>query len=118
MKKPFFTIIVVSYNPGDKLFAVGTGEQLNAMQALLRSSNTGYICEADNSFKVEPVTLTEDSYLTGQSLHNLNLRSYGCMIISILRDDNFVTNPKPDTVFHAGDIVWLAGDVDALTWLK
>jgi len=104
--------------PGDKLFAVGTGEQLNAMQALLRSSNTGYICEADNSFKVEPVTLTEDSYLTGQSLHNLNLRSYGCMIISMLRDDNFVTNPKPDTVFHAGDIVWLAGDVDALTWLK
>jgi K+/H+ antiporter YhaU regulatory subunit KhtT len=40
------------------------------------------------------------------------------MIISMLRDDNFVTNPKPDTVFHAGDIVWLAGDVDALTWLK
>jgi len=104
--------------PGDKLFAVGTGEQLTAMQSLLQSSNTGYICEAENSFKVEPVTLTEDSYMTGQSLHGLNLRSYGCMIISMLRDDKFITNPRPDTVFRAGDTVWLAGDVDSLSWLK
>lgn len=104
--------------PGDKLFAVGTGEQLDAMQSLLRSSNTGYICESDSSFKVEPVTLTDNSYMTGQSLHNLNLRSYGCMIISMLRDGQFVTNPRPDTVFRTGDTVWLAGDVDSLTWLE
>jgi K+/H+ antiporter YhaU regulatory subunit KhtT len=88
------------------------------MQSLLRSSNTGYICESDSSFKVEPVTLTDNSYMTGQSLHNLNLRSYGCMIISMLRDGQFVTNPRPDTVFRTGDTVWLAGDVDSLTWLE
>ncbi|MBR4771954.1 MAG: TrkA C-terminal domain-containing protein, partial [Bacteroidales bacterium] len=53
-----------------------------------------------------------------QSLRSLNLRSYGCMIISMLRDGQFVTNPKPDTVFHAGDTVWLAGDVNSLTWFE
>ncbi|MBR3031374.1 MAG: cation:proton antiporter [Bacteroidales bacterium] len=104
--------------PGDKLYAVGTGEQLEAMRTLLQSSNKEYVCEGDDYFKVEPVTLTEGSYMTGQSLRSLNLRSYGCMIISMLRDDKFVTNPKPDTVFHAGDTVWLAGDVDSLTWLE
>ena len=104
--------------PGDKLYAVGTGEQLEAMRAMLQSSNVEYVCEGDDYFKVEPVTLTGDSYMTGQSLRGLNLRSYGCMIISMLRDGQFVTNPKPDTVFHAGDTVWLAGDVDSLTWLE
>ena len=64
------------------------------------------------------MTLTESSYMTGQSLRSLNLRSYGCMIISMLRDDQFVTNPKPDTVFHAGDTVWLAGDVNSLSWFE
>lgn len=104
--------------PGDKLFAVGTGEQLAAMQSMLQASNAEYTCDDDHSFKVETMTLTEKSYLTGQSLRGLNLRSYGCMIISLLRDGNFETNPKPDTVFRAGDTVWLAGDVDSLTWLE
>lgn len=104
--------------PGDKLYAVGTGEQLKAMQAILAASNYEYVGEENQLFKVEPVTLAEDSYMTGQSLHSLKLRDYGCMIISVLRDGKFVTNPKPDTVFHAGDTVWLAGDVDALSWLE
>ena len=104
--------------PGDKLYAVGTGEQLKAMHSMVESANVEHMHGYDNIFKVEPVTLTESSYMTGQSLRSLNLRSYGCMIISMLRDDQFVTNPKPDTVFHAGDTVWLAGDVNSLSWFE
>ncbi|MBO4657556.1 MAG: cation:proton antiporter [Bacteroidales bacterium] len=104
--------------PGDKLYAVGTGEQLKVLHTMLSEANVEHLHGVDPIFKVEPVTLTEDSYLTGQSLRSLNLRSYGCMIISMLRDGQFVTNPKPDTVFHAGDTVWLAGDVKSLTWFE
>ena len=55
--------------------------------------------------------------MTGKSLRALGLRNYGCMIISMLRDGEFITNPKPDLVFQAGDTVWLAGDVDSLEWM-
>ena len=104
--------------PGDKLLAVGTGEQLDALKSMMNASAANYVCEDDHVFKVEPVTLTGGSYMTGQSLRNLRLRDYGCMIISVLRNDNFVTNPKPDMVFHEGDTVWIAGDVDSLGWLE
>ena len=33
-----------------------------------------------------------------------------CMVISVLRGDEFITNPKPDFAFREGDTVWLAGE--------
>ena len=33
------------------------------------------------------------------------------MVISMLRGDEFITNPEPDLVFQAGDTVWIAGNI-------
>ena len=64
-----------------------------------------------------PITLHEDSYLTGKTLRNTNMRDYHCMVISVLHGTEFHTNPKPDYEFAAGDVVWIAGETSSCAWL-
>ena len=61
--------------------------------------------------------LNEESYLTGKALGSLDMRSLHCMIVSVIRGEEVITNPRPDFVFSAGDIVWIAGETDSLDWL-
>ncbi len=103
--------------PGDRLLAVGTSAQLNAfvqnIKADIRSRE-----EDNEEFGIERLELTEESYLTGKTLREADLRRTGCMVISYMRGGSLVTNPKPDTAFQAGDIVWLAGVKSSVDWVK
>ena len=38
------------------------------------------------------------------------MRDSGCMVISVLRENEFIANPKADLRFQAGDTVWIAGE--------
>ena len=95
--------------PFDTLVAVGTTDQIRAFRQTIKDSTLAAPAE-ETQFAVEPVTLREGSYLVGQTLRSANMRSGGCMVISVLRDGEFITNPKPDFAFREGDTVWLAGD--------
>ena len=95
--------------PFDTLVAVGTTEQIRAFRQTLRESTVSAPAE-ETEFSVEPVTLHAGSYLVGQTLRTVDMRSGGCMVISVLRGDEFITNPKPDFAFREGDTVWLAGE--------
>ena len=95
--------------PFDTLVAVGTTDQIRAFRQTIKDSTLAAPAE-ETQFAVEPVTLHEGSYLVGQTLRSANMRSGGCMVISVLRDGEFITNPKPDFAFREGDTVWLAGE--------
>nr|MCR5571542.1 cation:proton antiporter [Bacteroidales bacterium] len=95
--------------PFDTLVAVGTTEQIRAFRQTLRESTVSAPAE-ETEFSVEPVTLRPGSYLVGQTLRTADMRSGGCMVISVLRGEDFITNPKPDFAFREGDTVWLAGE--------
>lgn len=103
--------------PLDKLLAVGTQSQLAAMRATLAANEVAYE-EKESQFELEPIRLTADSFLTGKTLREAEMRSYGCMVISYLRGDKLITNPKPDCCFQEGDIVWVAGEKSACDWWK
>ena len=104
--------------PGDELVTVGTQEQLDAMRAMLADAELPAPAGADDDFTVMPIVLGPQSYLTGKTLRNSNLRDYRCMVISVLHGSEFTTNPKPDYVFEEGDTVWLAGEKSSCDWLK
>ena len=104
--------------PGDKLVAVGTTAQLEALKALIADSVPTPQAEEQENFTVTPITLTETSYLTGRTLRELNMRDNHCMVISVLQGEDFITNPRPDLQFQSGDIVWLAGEKDSCEWIK
>ena len=104
--------------PHDSLLAVGTTEQIGRLRTMLETSAAGPgPAEAAPEFEVMNVTLREDSYLTGQTLRGTNMRDYRCMVISVLHGGEFITNPRPDYRFEAGDVVWIAGETSSCDWL-
>ena len=106
--------------PYDKLLAVGTKEQLAEFRKDMAENVYVQDTEADTlaprEFQLDSITLKEDSWLTGKTLLETDMRSYGCMVISVVSDGQITTNPKPDYRFRAGDIVWLAGEKSACEW--
>ena len=104
--------------PEDTLVAVGTTAQIAALRGLIANSVSTEEAVQDDSFEVVQVTLRDDSYLTGTTLRDTSMREYHCMVISVLRDGEFITNPRPDLRFQSGDIVWIAGETASCEWLK
>jgi CPA2 family monovalent cation:H+ antiporter-2 len=102
--------------PYDKVLAVGTTEQLAAFVEMVKATDNRMEKTKTVEFSVEAITLTEESYLTGKTLREADMRSYGCMVISIVRKDGIITNPKADFRFQPEDIVWLAGEKSACEW--
>ena len=98
--------------PGDRLIAVGTTEQLDRLRNMISDSvDDTSAGNEDDGFRIEPRVLTGDSFLTGKTLRSAALRKYQCMVISLLRGNEFITNPEPDLVFQEGDTVWIAGNI-------
>ena len=107
--------------PNDRLLAVGTKEQLadfrkDMTENVFVPDTDGQDSLAPREFQLESITLKDDSWLTGKTLRDTDMRSYGCMVISVLSEGQFTTNPKPDYRFKAGDTVWLAGEKSACEW--
>lgn len=108
-----FTIIPSSDTilyPYDELLAVGTTAQIEQFRAMIAESNETPVQETATDFIVSPITLDEDSYLTGKTVRQPHMKAQRCMIISVLRGEDFITNPSPEFVFAVGDTVWLAGE--------
>ena len=108
--------------PFDRLLAVGTREQLDSFLSIMQDEVTSqspadFLAAAgDNSeFIVQPVTLEDDnSLIVGKTLRDLDMRSYGCMIICVLRGNDLITNPKAEFRFASGDLLWFAGAKNSL----
>ncbi|MBR5700118.1 MAG: cation:proton antiporter [Bacteroidales bacterium] len=103
--------------PFDRLLAVGTTAQIEALRKMM-SASIEASAQSETPFKVVQVSLKEDSYLTGTVLKDTNMRDYHCMVISVLRGEEFITNPRPDLKFQSGDVVWIAGETASCEWLK
>lgn len=104
--------------PGDSLLAVGTPEQLNLFSRTMRDNTIISTENQDSEFTVEIVRIGEESSLAGKNLRELNMRSSGCMTVSVLRDGQIITNPHADFVFEVGDVAWIAGEKSSIEWFR
>ena len=110
--------------PYDRILAVGTGSQIADFSRMmenevvdprsLRFDTSG----KDKDFAVEIIPVTEDSFLYDKALKDLSMRESGCMVLSVLRDNEFITNPKADFHFRAGDTVWIAGEKESCGFFR
>ena len=110
--------------PYDRLIAVGTSAQIRDFAKMMehevvdprsvRLSSSG----DDKDFVVEIIRVTESSYLSDKVLKDLSMRESGCMVLSVLRDNEFITNPKADFRFRAGDSVWIAGEKESCEFFR
>ncbi len=106
----------VTLFPGDRILAVGTSAQIGRLQEMMKQAVV-LPPEEDDPFRIKSIVLDGDSFLVGKTLRGTSLRDYQCMIISVLHDGTFITNPEPDYHFEEGDTVWVAGNTDRLGWV-
>ena len=102
--------------PGDRLVAVGTDSQIEAFKAIVNENTVHAPLDSDPDFTVKAYQLGAESFLTGKTLKESDMRKSGCMIISVLRGDKLTTNPGADFLFSAGDTVWIAGEDASCDW--
>ena len=105
--------------PYDRLLAVGTSAQIRDFSIMMehdvvdpqsiRLSSSG----DDRDFVVKIIQVTGYSYLCDKVLRDLSMRDSGCMVLSVLRGNEFITNPKADLRFQEGDTVWIAGEKES-----
>jgi len=102
--------------PFDIILAVGTSEQLTLAKKLVSDSIVSHSDDSSQQFDVIPFEVTAASSICDKSVQDLKMRANHCMIISVVRNENFVTNPGPDFIFKAGDTVWIAGEKESCEW--
>lgn len=73
-------------------------------------------------FRLEEITVPEESPIAGSTIRDAHIRDRTGALVLALRDEagSFATNPPPDTVIHAGEVIiaiGTQGDLDALEGL-
>ncbi len=71
----------------------------------------------DPDLKIHSLTLGADSPISGKMLKDSGLREHDCILISVRREDKYISNPRADFVFEPGDTIWVTGSSQALKWL-
>lgn len=113
--------------PYDKLLAVGTSGQIssfvrmmndNGLEGCQDGENGAAGSNTDVEFTVDTISVTEESYIYDKSLKELSMRDSGCMVISVMREGELVTNPKADFRFRKDDLVWIAGEAASCRFFR
>ena len=75
--------------------------------------------ERSMDFRMQEIELPENSAVAGMSLRDANLRQRAGVLVLALRGDDgaFTTNPDPDVVLHARNIIIAVGTADGLDQL-
>lgn len=98
--------------PGDKLFVIGTDEQVEAFSAFLQKDDRDVTKKALNEQNVtlQQLFVSSQSPLVGKSIKEsaIRERTHG-LIVGIERNGERILNPESNVVIQAEDVIWIAG---------
>lgn len=98
--------------PGDKLFVIGTDEQVEAFSSFLQKDDRDVTKQALNEQNVtlQQLTVSKTSPLVGKSIKEsaIRERTHG-LIVGIERHGERILNPESHVVIEADDVIWIAG---------
>ena len=100
--------------PGDRIILAGSDTDVAAFQKLLETS-LAHIEQDDSintSIVLDNFTVNADSPLCGKSIIRSGIREKGnCIVMGLVRpSEDFYTNPDPNLVIQADDIIIVAGE--------
>lgn len=104
--------------PYDKLFLLGTDEQLEAASKVIETR--GLRADDNEEFVgLASVLLTNTSPLVGKTIRNCGIRELALgLIVGIEREGTRLLNPDPSTVLKEGDLAWIVGDRELISHLN
>lgn len=101
--------------PHDILIFTGTKTQIEEFNKIIDTEMAAVDTaseQTDEPIIVDKTILTEESYMANKTLRQIKMKSSGCMVVSILHETTFISNPQPDYKLLPGDCVWVAGSQD------
>ena len=107
--------------PGDILGVIGTDDQIKHLNDELEHVEKAYtkLDVKQPEVSLRSIRLTASSPIIGKPLAQTNIREdYYCIIVKVQRADGEFVNPQPDTVLHAGDLIWVVGDESQFKKMK
>lgn len=97
-----------SIYPYDKITAVGTDEDLKRFgQELDTRRETGKNPDKRLPMGIRNICLETTSKLNNKRLSDIKTKAF--IVLGLERDKQITMNPGPDTLFQAGDIIWIVG---------
>lgn len=98
--------------PGDTLGVIGTDSQIKRLNDEIdRTCHQKKDSLRHTDVELKSILLTPKSPIIDRPLADTDLRKdYSCMVVSVQRGDDEFIAPSPNTVLHAGDLLWIVGD--------
>ncbi|MBL7688743.1 MAG: cation:proton antiporter [Bdellovibrionaceae bacterium] len=105
--------------PHDRIFLIGTDEQLAAAQKLIEAEVPPDESIATDHFGLDSLTLSANSHYVGRSIRECGLREdANGLVVGVERANTRTLNPISDFVLQAEDRVWIVGDRRKLAALR
>jgi len=104
--------------PRDRLYLIGTYEQLIAAQAVIEYQPETELAFDDDQFGMVPLRLHQEHTFVGKTIRDCGIReSVNGLIVGVERNEERFLNPDPNMVLGDGDLIWLVGEKQLLTKL-
>jgi hypothetical protein len=85
----------------------------------LNRNEYAHLLELREGYRVSELTVSEDGWLSHESLRNLHPADEGVVVLGITRQDGSYTSPPdPDALLSPGDVLTVYGPQDRLTELS
>ena len=99
--------------PGDKLYVIGTDEQLANLHAAILEETYDEDFEIEkHEMKLERIIIGGQSKFLGKSLMESGIREeYSCMVVGLESGGESLKKVSPSYKFVKGDILWIVGEV-------
>lgn len=99
--------------PGDRLFLIGTDQQLDEVAALFRPKET--VTRKQVDYGLSSMSLQMGSPFIGRTIRNSGLREQiDGLIVGLERNGERLLNPDSGMVLQTGDLLWIVGDLDKI----
>lgn len=106
--------------PGDKIQAIGSDEQLTALNEALYGELFSDDYEIERrEMKLRQYVIIEGSRFIGKTLQESGIRDdFNVMIVGLEQDEQNLSEISPDRRFKQGDILWIVGEEKSIRELN
>lgn len=105
--------------PGDKMFVIGTDEQLDKFKDYIQPDIEQEKLEEQHEVVLKKMIVKDDSIMLNNSIRDSGIREQTSgLVVGIERGGRRMLNPESSVVFELDDKVWIVGDAVLIDRLK
>ncbi len=105
--------------PYDRLFLIGTDDQLAKALEVIEIKPDDQVTEALEVYGLEPIMLTDESLFKGKSIRESGIRErVNGLIVGLERNGKRILSPDSSMELFSHDLLWIVGDRAKIRALK